>query len=102
MVGRGRDARRRRRAVHASRPFLLRIAMAAGLSRFWACAQVVSQMVLRRGVASLAGTDMQLPRRVKIVEVGPRDGLQNEKVSANAERNMRAFDLHQSRVLSFV
>ena len=24
----------------------------------------------------------QLPRRVKIVEVGPRDGLQNEKVGA--------------------
>lgn len=55
--------------------------MAAGLSRFWACAQVVSQMVGRRGVASLTGRDAQIPRSVKIVEVGPRDGLQNEKVS---------------------
>ncbi|XP_011660381.2 hydroxymethylglutaryl-CoA lyase, mitochondrial [Strongylocentrotus purpuratus] len=59
--------------------------MAAGLSRFWACTQVVSQMVGRRGVASLAGRDGQIPRSVKIVEVGPRDGLQNEKAMVPTE-----------------
>ena len=28
---------------------------------------------------------MPLPKKVKIVEVGPRDGLQNEKQSISAE-----------------
>ncbi|XP_063960827.1 hydroxymethylglutaryl-CoA lyase, mitochondrial-like [Lytechinus pictus] len=66
--------------------------MAAGLSRFWACAQVVSQMVTRRGVASLAGKDAQIPRYVKIVEVGPRDGLQNEKAMVPTETKIELIN----------
>nr|XP_054757085.1 hydroxymethylglutaryl-CoA lyase, mitochondrial-like [Lytechinus pictus] len=66
--------------------------MAAGLSRFWACAQVVSQMVTRRGVASLAGKDAHIPRYVKIVEVGPRDGLQNEKAMVPTETKIELIN----------
>lgn len=36
-------------------------------------------MQLLSTVSTLGG-DVGLPRQVKIVEVGPRDGLQNEKV----------------------
>ena len=35
---------------------------------------------------------MNLPKSVKIVEVGPRDGLQNEKTPISAEDKISLID----------
>ncbi|XP_072176060.1 hydroxymethylglutaryl-CoA lyase, mitochondrial-like [Diadema setosum] len=76
--------------------------MAAGMSRFWACAEIVSQMILRRGAASFTGKEAHLPKFVKIVEVGPRDGLQNEKVVVPTETKIKLIDRLADTGLSVV
>ena len=39
-----------------------------------------------------AGTQAKLPRRVRLVEVGPRDGLQNEKATVPTEIKIALID----------
>lgn len=44
----------------------------------------------------------QLPSSVKIVEVGPRDGLQNEKTLIDADDKLRLIDMLANSGLSYV
>lgn len=43
-----------------------------------------------------------IPKNVKIVEVGPRDGLQNEKVPVNAEDKIALINMLTSAGISYV
>eukprot|EP00949_MAST-11_sp_MAST-11-sp1_P001649 g1649.t1 len=44
-----------------------------------------SSSIPSKGASNLSSTALALPEKVKIVEVGPRDGLQNEKVIVPTE-----------------
>ncbi|KAM4625404.1 hydroxymethylglutaryl-CoA lyase, mitochondrial [Polymixia lowei] len=49
-----------------------------------------------------AGNVKSLPERVKIVEVGPRDGLQNEKTLVPAETKIQLIDMLSESGLSVI
>ena len=60
----------------------------------YACARVYAYIFLSHQLRQLSG--QTVPKRVKIVEVGPRDGLQNEKVWEDVEA-MYSIILYQMR-----
>ncbi|KAF4320941.1 hypothetical protein BBO99_00000730 [Phytophthora kernoviae] len=49
-----------------------------------------------------AASSMTYPRSVKIVEVGPRDGLQNEKMMVSTENKVKLIDLLSDSGLSAI